>query len=54
MPITSILFLIYVAAIVLYVIGVTKKIKALKAAGTLLLLIGIIATALLVLALNSM
>jgi len=54
MPFTFILLLIYLVAVVSAIVGVAKKIKALKIAAVLLFLIGIILTLFLVLALRNM
>lgn len=54
MPVTSILFLLFIAAIAVSAVGIVKKIQVLKIAGAILFFIGICATALLVLAVRNM
>jgi len=54
MPITFILLLIYIAAIVIAFIGLTKKIIALKIISAFLFLIGITLTIVVVISLKSM
>jgi ABC-type nickel/cobalt efflux system permease component RcnA len=54
MPVTFILLLIYSTAIVVAVIGVTRKIKTLKIISVLLFLIGIALTITVALALKNM
>ncbi len=54
MPVTLILLLIYISALVLGVIGATKKKKAVKVAAAVLFFIGITLTTLLVFALEKM
>jgi hypothetical protein len=54
MPITFVVLLIYVAAVVVAFIGVKKKIMAMKVVSAFLFLIGVILTVIVMAAIRSM